>query len=254
MWQSSTSSDFSSTFGTTLHTWVFELETWPFLSFSLGRRLLLLVTGRHRCLSRCFCLFLCHCICLSYLLRLLHTGMDRVAVTNYAVRASSPPMVERSAHLDLPESNVVVKRFFWTDKRQPLILWVLFLIVHLQADEIWKPTCSPPSHVQWPLCTRESSSHKPSLVWCGRSPWSLSRTPACRWARQQDDTDDGEEEGRGGRAHDPSHQRPNLPEEPPWSKEQDSNMLLICWLLHPKGLFWWSFSLELINYQKHLSN
>ena len=62
------------------------------------------------CLSLCHCI--CLCICLSYLLLLLHTGMDRVAVTNYAVRASSPPMVERRAHLNLPESNVVVKRFF----------------------------------------------------------------------------------------------------------------------------------------------
>ena len=59
------------------------------------------------CLSLCHCI--CLCICLSYLLLLLHTGMDRVAVTNYAVRASSPPMVKRRAHLNFPESNLVVK-------------------------------------------------------------------------------------------------------------------------------------------------
>ena len=58
------------------------------------------------CLSLCHCI--CLCICLSYLLLLLHTGMDRVAVTNYAVRASSPPMVQRRAHLNFPESNLVV--------------------------------------------------------------------------------------------------------------------------------------------------
>ena len=81
--------------------------------------LLFLDTSRDRCLNLylcirlclCHCICLCICLCLFYLLLLLHTGMDRVAVTNYAVRASSPPMVERSAHLNFPESNVVVKRF-----------------------------------------------------------------------------------------------------------------------------------------------
>ena len=79
--------------------------------------LLFLDTSRDRCLNLylcirlCLCHCICLCICLSYLLLLFHTGMDRVAVTNYAVRASSPPMVERSAHLNFPESNVVVKRF-----------------------------------------------------------------------------------------------------------------------------------------------
>merc|ERR1719210_177974 len=141
-------------------------------------------------------------------------------MTNYAVRASSPPMVERRAHLNLLAVLLLMSSHGQGGRDQ--LCREGFVSSDGGKARTPQSPCSPPSHVQSPLCTRGSSSHKPSLVRRGRTPWSLSRTPACRWVRQQDDRDGGEEEVRGGRGHDPGQQRPNLPEEPPKASQQIS--------------------------------